>query len=476
MNPTKVSLPPAARRAIPALLLLILLIGISAPALRIGWIGLATLAVISFGLIRRVDSDAWSPKLFGAALGLRVLASLLFYCTGSRHWISGPAGEFQNGGFLVGDGYVYAHNGYWLAENWRRGIFPDAAMLRDFSMSKAATSFDWWNGWLTYLGGYHPLNLFFVNCLFGAWSALLSYWLARRFLPERQARWTALLTAFWPSLFLWSTQNLKEPVSLFLVLAGICCFLLARGRNRWWGWPLGALFMGLLQQFNMFIGPLLLFSFGCYLFLRLLLKSRTALAISGVLCLSALLLWSNGPVQSVAAGVGRQLDRWLFGRPAAELAVNPDQLAERIEYLRRVRMMEAETPFLEAYRIDSWRKVLGFLPMGLLSALILPAPWLARSARELAGSLEMLLWYPMLFFLFRGFWRSCNGPPRLILIPITSAVFLTMIALLEGNVGTLFRHRSALWPLLFFLVMIGLPRDPAAAAATVPAPHRSLNG
>lgn len=404
----------------------------------------------------------WLLAFFLAALGVRCLLVLPLFALGPREWVETPGGLVQDGGFVVGDGYVYASNGHWLAERWRQGVYPDNEMLQDASSSKTTSAYDYWNGLVTYWLGFHPLNLLLANALLGAWCGILIYGMGRRFLQEPTARWAGGLTAFWPSSLLWSVQNVKEPMAVFLLLLTLALFLAPR-RWRGWSWPGAVGSAWLLNKFSAhFVAPMFNVSLALFLVLAVCAHSRVArwLLLAGALflALSAGTWAGRGPLQRFA----RQADQLLLNRPVLERMFEPHGLARMIEYLRRVRMVDARTPFFEEIRLDRIERVALYLPLGFLAVLTLPAPWSARSLSELAGSVEMLAWYPLIPFALWGMARALRWRPGPLLLLLTAVTLICFLALLEGNVGTLFRHRSVVWPLLFFFAAAGVERFLAA--------------
>jgi hypothetical protein len=87
-----------------------------------------------------------------------------------------------------------------------------------------------------------------------------------------------------------------------------------------------------------------------------------------------------------------------------------------------------------------------------------PFPWQARGGRELAVIPETLVWYGMQALIVIGLigWRRERW--RELFLPLAFCGGLTLIfSLIEGNVGTIYRHRAML--LLPAFVMAGLGFD-----------------
>lgn len=105
--------------------------------------------------------------------------------------------------------------------------------------------------------------------------------------------------------------------------------------------------------------------------------------------------------------------------------------------------------------------LLAHAPEGLMYALFAPFPWSIERPLDVALVLEMLLWYGILVAAVRSLWIERTSwrlfGPTLLFVLGALAVF----ALVEGNVGTLFRHRAMLIPptiLLAAPTLAGLAR------------------
>jgi hypothetical protein len=86
-----------------------------------------------------------------------------------------------------------------------------------------------------------------------------------------------------------------------------------------------------------------------------------------------------------------------------------------------------------------------------------PFPWQARGARDLAIIPETLVWYGMQVLIVTGLigWRRERW--RELFLPLAFCGGLTFIfSLIEGNVGTIYRHRAMLLLPAFAMAGLGL--------------------
>jgi len=220
-------------------------------------------------------------------------------------------------------------------------------------------------------------------------------------------------------------------------------------------WPLGAASFALLNQINYFIAPLVLCAAPLYFVLAVGLRwlKRGGWRPWGAVGLLLLLMLPI--VQQQLIRCGTSIIELYMTHPLIDNQVASNSFLEWVEYLRRVRMHEAHTPFLQSIQLTSGGQLFQFLPIGMTNVLTAPLPWAVRTLSEGIGSLEMVLWYPLLIGTVWGMFLSLRrGRIEKLLLCMVLLLAVAM-ALLEGNVGTLFRHRAALWPLLFIFTGIG---------------------
>ena len=134
---------------------------------------------------------------------------------------------------------------------------------------------------------------------------------------------------------------------------------------------------------------------------------------------------------------------------AARSQIRPENDVLTAEGRREIPVAEAVSDATPFSMTDDVLNPLGY-------ALLAPAPWQARSASELAASGEMLVWDILLLASFFA-WRL---PPRqrlfvACLIAYGIANWL-VLAVSEGNLGNLMRHRLMLAPTLLILGSAGI--------------------
>ena len=286
------------------------------------------------------------------------------------------------------------------------------------------------NAFLFWVFGLAPLAPKLLNAVVGTATAVLCYRLAGELAGKGPARITALLTAFFPSLVLWSSLNLRDPIVLFLTVA---LFLnLLRLRRR----PSALAFFGVLLNLSLLV----------------LLRDYMA-AMAGFSLLGAIFI-SKGRSLLVNLVLGAALlglavvayQQFGFGADLAETA-SFEALSRQREY-----MATGGTAFRPEVDISTPIRGLQYLPLGLAFFLLSPFPWQVGSLLSLMTLPEQLVWYALVPFVATGFryvlrLRFEVFSPVVIFLVLTTTVY----ALVQGNAGTAYRHRAQV--LVFFLIL-----------------------
>lgn len=87
------------------------------------------------------------------------------------------------------------------------------------------------------------------------------------------------------------------------------------------------------------------------------------------------------------------------------------------------------------------------VPTGVAYVIAAPFPWAATTALERMTMPDILLWYVVLVAAAAQLWISRRCVRDLFLLGSMFAGVFAVLVLVEGNVGTLFRHRAMLIPL-----------------------------
>lgn len=470
-----------------------ILVGLAAAGILGEWQAIVTAGLglgLGLALIRlcfRGEDRAFLQTAFLVAFALRVLGAVLSHealiYVGRR-------------GFLLMDDFAYDKLGWGLVKVWT-GQLPGVRDTDEYLL----VNYTYLIAVVYYVLGHSLLAAKMLNVAFGALTGVVIYALGAEIFDRRAARVAALLTAFFPSLLVWSVINLKDILVVLLTTTAIFGLVRYARRGQWWALALAlAAFAGLenLRQFVFFIlawlmpvallfadrsdGPNgwrrsalgLALGLGIVLSLEVvlgfeLLRQQLVL-LPFALFLPVVLLFVGRAQQRrklrllLPLLIGVVVLSYLTSNP--RLGTNflsPKALTEA-EWKRWVEESKAETgndefggikPPKDASNIVE--RSMSYLPRGVSYVLFGPTPWTARSASTRAVAPEMLLWYGAMAAAALGLALSYKQTWRDLILPLGFAgAWIVALALTEGNTGNIFRHRSQFMPFVFLLSAVGL--------------------
>lgn len=172
--------------------------------------------ILSAIILSRITQDRVATQLGLASFLLKVGLSAVFFAASYHRW---PILEWYQGerGFWVfaEDGQGYHGLARDIVAAWRgRGAMPQIDVENQTFIAYVAVIYRWL--------GVHPLHVVVLN----AWWGTLMLCAAAALLHRLQASPGSLrlgigLLGFWPSLLLWSTQPMKDPIIVALILVGL---------------------------------------------------------------------------------------------------------------------------------------------------------------------------------------------------------------------------------------------------------------
>jgi hypothetical protein len=168
---------------------------------------------------------------------------------------------------------------------------------------------------------------------------------------------------------------------------------------------------------------------------------------------------TSNPAEVVRLNPG---DLLVVGGPTTTAAPRAQWGVLNLPVGAQARLTDGQEPTSETYA-----RILAYLPMGVAYTMFAPAPWAITRVHDLLTAPEMLVWYILMaaalvtVIRFRARWWLLLPPVLFV------ASFIGAMALTEGNVGTLFRHRAMIIPLVIVLAapsLLALGRVASRAA------------
>ncbi|MDD5543132.1 MAG: glycosyltransferase family 39 protein [Acidobacteriia bacterium] len=358
-------------------------------------------------------------KIFFAGLALRVLVAVLISVFGLKD-------------FFGGDATTYDFFGWQMAQYWH-GILP----IIEFP--KQQVGYFYFVGYTYYLFGHYPSVLVAFNCVVGALHAVYIYKISILIFDMPVAERAAKLTAFFPSLILWSAQMLKDPLIILMICMSIYAVLKLHEKFS----------VSYLVLFLLVVIPL--HSFRNYVFYILAASTLVSFAVSSKRGFAFGLITQLVVVAVFGSAI---LFSGILDREVDDLTV--DNVLKNINIYRVGLARAATTGFAKEVDVSTPKGALTVLPLGFTYLMLAPFPWQITNVRQAITLPEMLLWWSMLPFLVRGLYQVIKNRIRGATVLLLFAGNLLLIySIFQGNVGTAYRQRAQIMIFLFILIAYG---------------------
>jgi 4-amino-4-deoxy-L-arabinose transferase-like glycosyltransferase len=290
-----------------------------------------------------------------------------------------------------------------------------------------------------YLFGYSPVSIIFMNCIISVLTGIIYYSIAKQITNIIVAKITAILVTFFPSLIIWSIVNLKD--SLFIFLTALILWL----------------FLQLLKNNKIIYLILLILSIILQHYLRrwILLPTLIVLGLSYLIMkmririihifLSFIILVSIFP--TLKENLNEFKTRTInYHRGVISTGGNCYRIYD--DWLYKPDTISATVNFFGLFKA---------LSKGWLHFFLEPFPWKIFSKSSLLSFPQMIIWYFLLPFSAIGIltqlrynWRKS------FLLVLYFLIIGSIFSLTGGNIGTDFRMRDPLTPIILLFSSIGL--------------------
>lgn len=391
------------------------------------------------------DERRMLTAIVATAVALRIAAIIAVFFT------SIPIHDDQFVGGFTGDG-VYS--------------MARALRTRDLLLGVPANKYDYVvtfdeygrNSYVSFLTvaqvafGPAPYGVRLMNSAIFIAGALLLYRVTRDTLGPAPALIGLTALLFFPTLFVWSISLLKESLyftgSALILWAAVVVIRADKWRARMYG-VLAAL-AGAMVIRDLRSGAVWLAALGLTvgLAIRAATLSRrlaAAAAMAVVLALASLSI-----VQPVQGTVIRALESTAKTHTGHVFTVG-----HAYKLLDAGYYFNPQTPAASTLTLDAGQSA-RYVLRAVVSFLIVPAPWQLVSLRELAFLPEQLLWYAVLALLPIGVAAGWRRDPLITCLLLGYALpTAAVLALTNGNVGTLLRLRGLVTPYFVWLSAVG---------------------
>lgn len=389
-------------------------------------------------ILKRVDPTMRKAAiaLFLTAFILQLLMSLFLY---------GKTVDTRFYGFSYrGDDYVYGDFGTTVGDLWRRGIFPSLRELAYYNLignpgNVSVQHYQLYCAAIFYLFGVCGGQiLLIINCFLHAAIIMPAYFICKNLkIKDRFMIFVLFLFLFWPSVFYWALFNFKEPALLLAVFTGIALLMKMQRKVRLRDGVFLSLVLFALYSLK---GYLFVF-FAAAAFLHLIIfNARTNKRLLGLILLFMVIV-----VAPMARGIFTVISEYVPVLPKLLFSI-------------RQSSGSGNTPFFSNILSFTHTGTLLYLPFGVSAVILLPFLWRPFTLTHIAVNLETVMWWSLLPFLAGGIHLSIKKELKQA-FPVLFLFFfwLFVLALTQGNMGTLIRQKAIIYYLGF--IFIGLAVD-----------------
>lgn len=367
-------------------------------------------------------------RLFASALLVRIFVGTMIY---AFHWQE----------FFGGDAFTYDYFGYALYKVWDGNKYFQVEVDR-FTGGGAGS------GWgmlymvaaIYKIVGQNMLAVQYVNAVLGAATAPVAYLISMEIFPnKRVARACALLSAFFPSLVLWSAQGLKDGPIVFLLTLSM----------------LATLKLG--NRFNLKYVTILAVALCCLITMRFYVFYIVVIAITTAFILGRRPLTAQSFARQFIIMIIIGLGLAYFG--VSRYATQQFDVYGNWRQVNLMRMdasQSAKSGFGREVEISSTSAAVSAVPLGLSYLILAPFPWQLASLRQMITLPEMVVWWMSLPLLVLGLWFTIKHRLRQVAPILIFTTLLTLsYSIVQGNVGTAYRQRAQLLIFYFIFIAVG---------------------
>jgi len=285
-----------------------------------------------------------------------------------------------------------------------------------------------------YVFGPYPLLPKLLNAAVGAFSVRLAYRLAFEVTQSTPAALrVSRYVAYFPSLILWSSLNLRDAwVGLLLLIV----------------WTRA---LRLYERFS--FGALV--TFGIAVLALSQFRGYLVVAVVAPLAVSFLALRRGQLVRNTFLGMLLSLVL-IYADSIAGLQSARALDLKALSEARRWSAQVSASGFGRDVDVSTPAKAAAFLPIGLVYFFLAPFPWMISNVRQAITLPEMLFYWSAIPAMFTGGRLLLRQRFQKIfpLLLITAGISVGY-AVGQGNVGTMYRHRAQILPVLFVLAAAG---------------------
>lgn len=343
--------------------------------------------------------------------------------------------------FFAGDHFTYDLFGWGLAQAWS-GQLQNTKWVYDRLSTVGQNGMYYWIAILYTIVGHSQSVATAIQDVIVSFTPILTYKISHMLYGSRKAaRFAALFVAYLPSMVIWSSLLLKDPLIILLLCVTVLSMLKIQKGLKYRYILLATAAMLPILAIRIYVFYFILFAVvGTYLMSRF--GGRGGFA-GYAARLAGLII------------VGVTLFSLGFDKIAQEqFSVN---LLEKIQSSRIDLARAAYSGFASEAKVNTIRDAAAFLPIGITYLLFAPFPWQGGGFRLMLALPEQLLWYCLFPYFLIGIVYTIRKHMRAALIIFFFVVQLTCFyGIFVGNVGTAHRQRTQVFAFYLIFTAAGM--------------------
>lgn len=382
-------------------------------------------------------------RWFLTLVTLAVVARLIL--VGGLFLSANPAQPYAT---FFGDEELFKNRSVWI-RNLSLGLSVSPADIIYADEETGRSSYLFILALVQALVGNAPYGAHVLNITLFATSVIALFRVVRPVFGSIVAMSGLAVLLYLPTLFLWSSSALKEPVYIFVAVAELICVLYVARGKRWWHRALAAVAVvaTALALESVRKGGALVALAGAMTALAVSFAlTRPKVLVTGVIGvpLVAALVLSTPAVQRRLLYQVRQAAVYHAGH--LQTAGYSYQILDPRYYENRILLVRTLPPKAAAE----------FMVRSIVSYVTEPLPWKGDSTFLRMYVPEQMAWWVMVGLLPFGVIAGLRRDTVLTMALVShGAMIAIVVALTSGNAGTLVRHRGLVLPYVVWLSALG---------------------
>jgi len=413
----------------------------------------AIIIIVVYFIYNRVDDNekVFILRIFWIALFLRLVFIIVTHILSSYYGFGPKSLIFpgMEGGAIIGDemgshqtalSLIKTINGVPLSENEMKFLFKPGSYG--------------WNphiyilGFFYYLFGCVPILGKCINALFGVLTGITVYFITKESFGIKAAKLSCILTLFYPALFLWSISNLKDTMLIFLFTFIVYIYIVFyRSRKIEYLYLLMVSFL-LINNYRLGLLYLLISAAAISFIINIRWKYKKFTATVVTL---ALIMFVN-----IFSGYFSSYFRSMAEKTKVELLIRK-QFGYVLTGGTVYKIYPERVYEYKDFCSITKKEFVVSLFKGVLSVMFKPFPWEIDNRAKLLYYPISMIWNVLFPFFAVGLLVSIRYKFKDIVF-LLSIFILTLVSfsLVEGNVGTMIRHRDMITPIYMIFSSIGI--------------------